>query len=183
MASYIVLSSSVKVPMPSQFDPDMFTIAAFDNFDHEEATLSGIKGSHDTASVLVQEKPQRTFSKPKISETGIVHGSKVFQQQLKYPDLQPYIKPAKKPELHPNYCVKEDLFSVSTEEVSRTNHAWLVGKMDSSSVSEGFTEPENKNQRCHHGVLSALFGKEMFTERNQNCLTQYTGIILKHFSL
>lgn len=42
--SYIVLSSSGKVPMPSQFEPDMFTIAAFDNFDHEEATLSGIKG-------------------------------------------------------------------------------------------------------------------------------------------
>ena len=145
--SYMVLSSSGKVPMPSQFDPNMFTIVAFDNFDHDEATFSGIKGSHDTVSVLFQEKPQRTFSKPNISETGIVHGSKVFQQQLKCQDLQPYIKPAKKPELPPNYCVKESLFSVSTEEVSRTDRAWLIGRMNLSSACEGFIDPENKNQR------------------------------------
>ena len=54
MASFIVKSSHRKVPMPSQFEPEMFTLAAFDNFDHEEATLSGIKGSHDTVSVLFQ---------------------------------------------------------------------------------------------------------------------------------
>ena len=103
------------VPMPSQFDPEMFTLAVFDNFNHEEATLLGIKGSHDTVSVLFQEKPQRTFSKPNISETNIVHGSKVFQQQLKCQDLQPYIKPVKKPDLPSHYCVKEELFNVSTE--------------------------------------------------------------------
>ena len=78
--------------MPSQFDPEMFTLAAFDSFDHKEANLSGIKGSHDTVSVLFQEKPQRIFSKRNISTTDIVHGSKTFQQQLKCQDLQPYIK-------------------------------------------------------------------------------------------
>ena len=72
--------------MPSQFDPEMFTLAAFDNSDHKKAVLSGIKGSHDTAYVLFQEKPQRTFSKPNISETNIVHGHKVFQQQVKCQD-------------------------------------------------------------------------------------------------
>ena len=91
------------------------TLAAFDNFDHEEATLSGIKGNHGTVSVLFQEKPKRTFSKPNSSETNIVHGSKVFQQQLKCQDLQQYIKPVKKLDLPPHYCVKEELFTVSTE--------------------------------------------------------------------
>ena len=85
----------------------MFTLAAFDSINHKEATLLGIKGSHDTVSVLFQEKPQRTFSKPNISETNIVHGIKVFQQQLKCQDLQPYIKPVKKPDLPTHYSVKE----------------------------------------------------------------------------
>ena len=86
------------------------TLAAFDNFDHEEATLSGIKGSHDTVPLLFQEKPQRTFSKPIISETNIVHGSKVFKQQLKCQNLQPYIKLVKKPDLPPHYCERRVVY-------------------------------------------------------------------------
>ena len=40
IASFIVQSSLEKVPVTSQFDPKMFTLAAFDNFNHEEAILS-----------------------------------------------------------------------------------------------------------------------------------------------
>ena len=70
----------------------MFTIAGFDNLDHEEATLLGFKGSHDTELVLIQEKKtQRTCNKPNISETGTVRGSIKFQQNLKCQDLQPCI--------------------------------------------------------------------------------------------
>ena len=48
-------SSSDEVPFPRNFGSSPFTIAAFDNFDHDEA-LSGIGGSHDTVSVLFQDK-------------------------------------------------------------------------------------------------------------------------------
>ena len=43
----------------------------------------------------------------------------MFQQQLKCQDLLSYIKPAKKIDLPPNYCVKEELCTVSTENASK----------------------------------------------------------------
>ena len=41
MAYFVSESSQGRVPLPSNFGPSMFTIGAFDNFDHEENTLSG----------------------------------------------------------------------------------------------------------------------------------------------
>ena len=52
MGRFIVESSSDVVLFPSS---SQFTIAAFDNFDHDEATLSGIGGSHDTVRALFQD--------------------------------------------------------------------------------------------------------------------------------
>ena len=78
-------------------------IAAFENSDHENTTLLGIKENHDTVSVLFQKKPQRTSNKPNISVTGIVRGSIIFQQNLKCQVIQSCIKPAKKPGLPPDY--------------------------------------------------------------------------------
>ena len=43
----------------------------------------------------------------------------MFQQQLKCQDLLPYIKPAKKLDLPPDYCVKDELSTVSTENASK----------------------------------------------------------------
>ena len=42
MVSDIVQSSNGKVLMPSQFDLDVFTLAAFVSLDHEETALTGI---------------------------------------------------------------------------------------------------------------------------------------------
>ncbi|KAH3869144.1 hypothetical protein DPMN_032304 [Dreissena polymorpha] len=42
MAGLIVDSCNGKVSIPSMFDTENFTMAAFGNFDHEEAVLSGI---------------------------------------------------------------------------------------------------------------------------------------------
>ncbi|KAK6182205.1 hypothetical protein SNE40_009937 [Patella caerulea] len=70
------------VPIPSHFKTDSFTIGAFDNFDHEDATLSGICGSHDTVCVLFQDKPINIPAKPTISDTEVVHGAKPIQEVL-----------------------------------------------------------------------------------------------------
>ena len=35
MASFIMQPRHGNIPMPFQFDPEMFTLAAFDNFDHK----------------------------------------------------------------------------------------------------------------------------------------------------
>ncbi len=93
MAGLIVESCAEQVPLPSHFDADMFTVAAVDNFDHEEATLSGIGGSHDTVSVLFQDKPIISHRKPNISESPIEHGSKVFKHELPCQECKDFIKP------------------------------------------------------------------------------------------
>jgi hypothetical protein len=55
MTRFIVKSSSDNVPYSSHFGSSQFTIAAFDNFDHEEETLSGIWNSNGTVDVLLQD--------------------------------------------------------------------------------------------------------------------------------
>ncbi|KAH3709238.1 hypothetical protein DPMN_068700 [Dreissena polymorpha] len=70
-------------------------MAAFDNFDHEEAVLSGIGGSHDT--VLFQEKPSITKKKPNISETT------VLQDNFECQEILEYTQPLKRPLLQTTY--------------------------------------------------------------------------------
>ena len=72
----------------------------------------------------------------------------MFQQQLKFQDLLPYIEPAKKLDLPSDTCncVKEELFTVSAENASKIICAWLLWSLDLSFVSERFIGPENKNQ-------------------------------------
>ena len=55
LAKLTVESSRGNVPLPSHFDPENFTTVAFENFDHEEGTSSGIGGTYDTVSVLFQD--------------------------------------------------------------------------------------------------------------------------------
>ena len=91
--------------MPSHVDPGNFTIAAFDNFDHEECTSSGIGGTNDTVSVLFQDKPIQALRKPEISESSIEHGSKVFNVELPCQELKEFLKPSRKPELSNEFVV------------------------------------------------------------------------------
>jgi len=55
MASFVTETSQSQVPLPCQFNPSKFTMGAFDNFDHKEATSSGIGGSHDTVMIMMQD--------------------------------------------------------------------------------------------------------------------------------
>lgn len=62
--------------------------------------------------------------------------------------------------------MKESLFSVSTEEVSRTDRAWLIGRIDLSSVNKGFIDPENKNQRMPSwSAFNSVVSKEALSEK------------------
>lgn len=88
LASYTVESSNDNVPLPSHFHPDKFTIAAFDNFDHNEATESGINSTHDTVSVLFQEESETFKNKPKLSETGVNKRCRTFNNELQCQNLK-----------------------------------------------------------------------------------------------
>jgi hypothetical protein len=110
LANYIAGKDEEDAPLPSNFDPETFTTAAFDNFDHEEATLSGKDGCHDTVTVLFQEDNGSRKSKPRPSEVGITQDERVFKSQLKCQQLRAFVKPAKKPCLPDNYKVATDLY-------------------------------------------------------------------------
>ena len=105
MASLTIERSQGDVPLPTHFDLTKFTIGAFDNFDHEEATLSGIGGSHDTVSVLFQDMPEVIPLKPNISSTAVEHGSRMFKKELPCQNLIDFVKPAKRGNIPLDYAV------------------------------------------------------------------------------
>ena len=97
IASYTVQSAENGMPLPSSLDANNFTIAAFDNFDHNERTLSGIGSSHDTVAVMFQEKVGAPKGKSNVPETNVVHGPKAFHADLDCQKLLSFIKPAIRP--------------------------------------------------------------------------------------
>ena len=55
-----------KIPLPTHFVPDNFTVAAMDNFDHiDRSSFSGKNDNHDSVLVLFQNKSCQTVSKKK----------------------------------------------------------------------------------------------------------------------
>ena len=147
MVAYISEISENKIPLPSQFDPTLFTIGAFDNFDHEESSLSGIGGSHDTVMILMQDKPDADMEnsgKPNISETGVVHGPRQFTEELACQKITDYIKPAKRPPPIPaDYTVPRGLYNMDQTErevIRAKDVAWTVSRLDLSDLENGVQE-------------------------------------------
>ena len=145
MSAYIILSSpDVIVPLPSHFDPGIHTTAAFDNFDHDECTDSGIGGSHDTVSILMQQKSPVQPKKPRMSETQVIHGKCHTSEELPCQKLLDYIKPAKKPTLPEDFVGVDELFSMDELDYSMIqtkDMAWLLSRLDLSEMEHGTVKP------------------------------------------
>jgi hypothetical protein len=62
----------------------------------------------------MQDKPVLSERKPDVSETGVIHGSNQFKEELPCQKLREFIKPAKRPDIPEDYVVPEDLFSIQT---------------------------------------------------------------------
>ena len=60
------LAGSNRVPVPKNINSSSIIHGAMDNFDHEENTLSGIGGNHDTTLVLFQKPGMKDITE-KIS--------------------------------------------------------------------------------------------------------------------
>lgn len=134
MGRFIVESSCQRVPFPSHFASSQFTIAAFDNFDHNEATLSGIGGSHDTVSVIFQDDNGSRMEKPNISDTRTEHGPKTFNCELKCQELQPFHKPAKRPDLSDDYGAETYPVNQDLLLAARTKDlVWSLARLDLST--------------------------------------------------
>ena len=131
LANYIVGRDNEGAPLPSNFDPEKFTTAAFDNFDHEEATLSGKGGCHDTVTVLFQDEGSRR-SKPRPSEVGICQEQRTFNSELNCQQIKEFQNPTKKPQLPMNYTVPGNLYSNTGAVIKATekDFAWTLSRMD-----------------------------------------------------
>ena len=138
MASYVSGTNQNHVPIPSHFKPSQFTLGAFDNFDHEETTISGTGGSHDTVMILMQDKSTDvSSSKPNMSDTSVTHRERQFKQELQCQNLNNYIKTAKKPSLSPQYDVSKELYRMNEKDeqrVRRTDAAWVLARMNISDL-------------------------------------------------
>jgi len=134
MANYTVQACDDSIPLPSHFDPTVFTHVAFDNFDHNEATLSGIGSSHNAVTVLFQNDNSVNYHKPRVSETGVVHGSKAFHAELPCQKLKPFYTASKKPNFPEDYEVNDGallddtLFQSSREK----DLLWALSRLDIS---------------------------------------------------
>ena len=105
LADLVCKTGTDDVPLPSHLNSKNFTTASFDNCDHEEATLSGLGSTHDTVSVLYEDKSDVVRRKPHILESGEVHGPKSFQKTLKCQEVKDFFKPKKKGEIPSDYLV------------------------------------------------------------------------------
>lgn len=169
MASLIVKSAQGNVPLPSQFDPEMFTIGAFDNFDHEEATVSGIGGSHDTVSVLFQDKPHKCNTKPNISESGVIHGANGLRHELPCQKVREFVKSTRKPSVPETYVVSEELYAMdqtSHDEIKKKDFAWVVGRLDISESHVGRIKSSCDNQTMPSwDAFNSLISEEELEEK------------------
>lgn len=167
MGRFIVESSSDEVPFPSHFGSSQFTIAAFDNFDHDEATLSGIGGSHDTVSVLFQDDDGSKVEKPRISETRTEHGPKTFNCELKCQELQPFYKPAKRADLSADYAtethpVDKDLLQA----VRKKDLAWSLARLDLSENQTSINiKPSDQTMPAWRETNTVLSEKDISKKR------------------
>ena len=146
LASFVCTNGSDDVPLPSHLNSEKFTTAAFDNFDHEEATLSGLSGTHDTVSVLYQDKSDGIQRKSRISGTGVLHGSKSFQKTIKCQELKDFFKPTKKGEIPIDYSVSNSTLNEGCSTEGK-DLAWSLARMNLSNIEEGLIKQDNNEQQ------------------------------------
>ena len=129
------ISQGGEVPFPSHFDPGAYTTAAFDNFDHLEATTSGMNSSHDTVMVLFQDDTKQAIGKPNISDTPVVHGPKNLNTTLPCQNRLEYFRPAVRPSLSENYVVSNEIFVLGGElglQALKKDMGWSLARLELS---------------------------------------------------
>ena len=121
LTNYVLRSSINEGPsLPSHFSKDLFSICAFDNFDHaDRSSLSG-HSDHDTAVVMFQVKPDIIPSKPNMTATNLPNSTQHFRNEPPCQLLRNYNKSKSSANLTPNFSVDEDLYQ--NEELQKDHH-------------------------------------------------------------
>lgn len=149
LASFTARSGELRTPLPSHFDPCAFTTAAFDNFDHESYSLSGMKGTHDTVSVLFQQKNASVTPKPNISDNND-HSNRSFTKLLKCQEKKEFLKLPKNINLPDSYTASTTGKIIEPEEYQKTfesaDFAWYLSRMDIGKQIDNSSLVHDENQ-------------------------------------
>lgn len=122
------------VPLPSNFNPDTYVTAAFDNFDQNEATISCLNSTHDTVSVLFQNHDNYDKMKPNLSEFKIDKRNKTFSSVLDCQLVKEYYRP-KGPTVLPESFKVSAHSKILTEQdyhkdLQSKDFMWLLSRMN-----------------------------------------------------
>lgn len=153
LASFTVESGKTNVPMPSHFDHSKFTTAAFHNFDHDEATESGLNGTHDTVAVIFQEKSDILHKKPNISETDVCRSARSFHEELKCQVLKEFYKKPGPILLSNNYLtgMSDPIKPETYFQLTANDLAWFLSRIDISETPQQLNISK-KMSRFPHGL-------------------------------
>ena len=124
LAKFAVSQSSESgVPLPGHFSPNMFTIAAFDNFDHSDRnTLSGKSSTHDIVTTIFQEMPIEFVSKPNRGEVNL----KEIKSLSKLPCQQlSHFVSNKTLNILPSFVVDENIYE-SEDKIQSSQNTELI---------------------------------------------------------
>lgn len=135
LSSYTLEMCEKNIPLPSHFDKSLFTTAAFDNFDHNDATESGLNSTHDTVSVLFQDDSNKRTLKPKISETQVDKRKRTLDKNLECQQLKDFNKPSDKIIIN-SEAISIDFISPENFKVTRNNDLlWFLSRMNVAKFS------------------------------------------------
>lgn len=127
LATFTAQHNNDRVSLPSNFDPGQFTSGAIDNWDHEGANVS----EHDTVTVLYQDKPPSSTSKPKISDTQVTHGPQSFSLILKCQVLSDFYKPSRRADIPATYKVAELPYTSSEADAAKLKDiSWSLARLN-----------------------------------------------------
>ena len=132
MAAYTATSNENSIALPAHFDQGEFTSGATDNWDHESGNVS----EHETVSALYQDKPKSEWCKPRISDTGVLHGFQAFREVLPCQVQKEFYKPARRSDIRDSFIVEDQIYSSDIASISHvTDTAWSICRLDIGDAS------------------------------------------------
>ena len=167
LGNYTAGSAEIQTPFPSHFSPHAFTTAAFDNFDHEEDTISGLHGSHYTVLVLFQDQNKLDIIMPELENTNR-NKNRSFNNLLKCQEKRDFIKLNN--DMHFNdFSVRtsKNLVTASmyTRNFNTDDLAWYLCRLDLENISTNL--PLQYNEQPSVPSWSAF--NSIFKDDNRPC--------------
>ena len=151
LACYTEMSCENCMPLPSHFNPNNYTTAAFDNFDHNDSNISGLETTHDTVSVIFQNY-DKDFdkTKPSVSSVNIDARSKSLKNILKCQEINTsFNKLPSTINIPSDYTVNANIVPLTVQDFYRNilqidDLAWYITRMDISNNTEIFALSESQ---------------------------------------